>query len=335
MRVWTASLAAGLTLIAAKGACAYTCQTVTSDIIIQPKALAVQRDLPVGSLISEVVSDVVTTFHCSNEAPALKFQQAGIKGYGEYAGNFNGKRVWKTNIEGIGYAVGITPMNGCATGATFYVTGGNPDNIDQNLYCSNNGILPSQPMKAKAVIKFFKTARNTGVGSVDAKQVGSFILENNRSTWVSPEPKISIASFSVSTLSCTLGSTAINVKMGDVPVGAFKGVGTWPDSARTKAFDIPLTCSQGASINLKLDGTVYDATKGMLKLDEATNPAKGVAIQLLYDDQPVELAKSFKWQTASEDGTYAIPLKARYVQTDSSITPGAANGSATFTLTYQ
>ncbi|MBN6208548.1 hypothetical protein [Ralstonia flatus] len=57
------------------------------------------------------------------------------------------------------------------------------------------------------------------------------------------------------------------MKMGDVPVGAFKGVGTSPDTTWTKAFD--------------------------------------------------------------------IPLKARYVQTDNGITPGAANSAATFTLTYQ
>ncbi|CAG2145607.1 putative major fimbrial protein SthE [Ralstonia mannitolilytica] len=334
MRVWCARLAASLLCIGAKSAFAYSCQTVTSDTLLQPKAMSVQRDLPVGSVIAEVVSDVKSTFRCTNSEPRLSFQETGVKAFGTYVGDFDGKRVYSTNIEGIGYAVAGTPISQCA-GKTYWVDGIETTNVDHNVYCKVNGMFGVQPMTAKAVVRFYKTAATTGTGTITARQVGSFILKNDKSTWFTPEAKISISAFDVSSVSCTLGSTAINVKMGDVPVGAFKGVGTWPDSARTKAFDIPLTCSQGASINLKLDGTAYDTTKGMLKLDEATNPAKGVAIQLLYDNQPVELAKSFKWQTASEDGTYAIPLKARYVQTDSNITPGAANGSATFTLTYQ
>jgi type 1 fimbria pilin len=320
--------------IGAKSAFAYSCQTVTSDTLLQPKAIAVQRDLPVGSVIAEVVSDVKSTFKCTNSSPYLTYQEVGIKAYGTYVADFDGARVYSTNVSGIGYAVAAIPVGQCA-GKTYFVDGTDTGNVNHVVYCKVNGMFGIQPMTAKAVVRFYKTAATTGTGSITAKQVGSFILKNDQTTWFRPESTISISSFDVSALSCTLGSAAMNVKMGDVPVGAFKGVGTSPDSSRTKAFDIPLTCSKGASINLKLDGTAYDATKGMLKLDQGTNPAKGVAIQLLYDDKPVELAKSFKWQTASADGTYAIPLKARYVQTDNSITPGAANGSATFTLTYQ
>ena len=334
MRVWWARLAAGLIFIGAKSAFAYNCETVTSDTLLQPKAMAVQRDLPVGSIIAEVVSDVKSTFKCTNSAPTLSYQEAGVKAYGTYVKDYDSVRVYSTNISGIGYAVASIPVSQCS-GKTYWVDGIETTNVDHKVYCKVNGMFGIQPMTAKAVVRFVKTAETTGTGTITAKQVGSFILKNNLSSWFYPEAKISISSFDVSSVSCTLGSAAINVNLGNVPVGAFKGVGTSPDTARTKAFDIPLTCSKGASINLKLDGTAYDATQGMLKLDDAGTPAKGVAIQLLYDDKPVELAKSFKWQTASEDGTYAIPLKARYVQTDNSITPGAANGSATFTLTYQ
>ncbi|CAJ0681795.1 Fimbria adhesin protein [Ralstonia mannitolilytica] len=334
MRVWCARLAASLTFIAAKGAFAYSCEVVTSDTVLQPKAMAVQRDLPVGSVIAEVVSDVMSTFKCTNSSPTLSYQEAGVKAFGTYVKDYDSVRVYSTNISGIGYAVASIPVSQCS-GKTYWVDGIETTNVDHKVYCKVNGMFGIQPMTAKAVVRFVKTAETTGTGTITAKQVGSFILKNNLSSWFYPEAKISISSFDVSSVSCTLGSAAINVNLGNVPVGAFKGVGTSPDTARTKAFDIPLTCSKGASINLKLDGTAYDATQGMLKLDDAGTPAKGVAIQLLYDDKPVELAKSFKWQTASEDGTYAIPLKARYVQTDSSITPGAANGSATFTLTYQ
>ncbi|WP_316658089.1 fimbrial protein [Ralstonia condita] len=317
-------------LTAAKGAFAYTCTTVTTSTTIQPQTLSVQRDLPVGGLIAQVVSDVVTSFKCTNEAPGLTYQEVGIKGFGTYVGDFDGKRVWKTNIDGIGYAVGVGIVNGCGAGLERWVNGTNVDNPNHRLYCAVNGIFSTQPMQHKALINFYKTESSTGTG----KLIGAFILKNNQSTW-QKESQFSIGSVAVEKLSCTLGSAAINVPMGNVPVSTFKGPGTAQPSFRDRAFSIPLTCPKGASINLKLDGTAYDASQGMLKLDSEASSATGVAIQMLYDDKPVELAKNFKWQTTDAEGTYSIPLKARYVQTDSSVTPGVANGSATFTLTYQ
>lgn len=334
MRAWSARLAAGLMLTAAKGAFAYTCTTVTTSTTIQPQTLSVQRDLPVGGLIAQVVSDVVTSFKCTNEAPGLTYQEVGIKGFGTYVGDFDGKRVWKTNIDGIGYAVGVGIVNGCGAGLERWVNGTNVDNPNHRLYCAVNGIFSTQPMQHKALINFYKTESSTGTGTVSGKLIGAFILKNNQSTW-QKESQFSIGSVAVEKLSCTLGSAAINVPMGNVPVSTFKGPGTAQPSFRDRAFSIPLTCPKGASINLKLDGTAYDASQGMLKLDSEASSATGVAIQMLYDDKPVELAKNFKWQTTDAEGTYSIPLKARYVQTDSSVTPGVANGSATFTLTYQ
>lgn len=335
MRVWCGRLGIGLLLIAAKGAFAYTCDTVTTDTVVQPKDMNIQRDLPVGSLIAEVVSDVVTTFKCSNDAPSLTYQEAAIKAYGTYAGNFDSKRVYKTDIEGIGYSVGMQPVDGCGDGKTYSVDGSDANSPNQKIFCDVNGMFAKQPMKAKALIRFYKTAQTTGTGSVSAKRVGAFILKHNKTTWQSPEATFNIGTFKVNALSCTVSNTLIPVDLGQVNIGAFQGPGTSPADNRTRAFGIPLTCAKGTSINLQLDGTAHDAAQGMLKLDPEPSSAGGVAIQLLYDDKPLALAERLKWKTADADGNYTIPLKARYVQTDNSITAGVANGSATFVLTYQ
>ena len=326
-----------LMCLAGGSALAYTCETVTSSTTIQPKDFAIQRDLPVGSVIGEVASDIVSTFKCSNTEPKLPWQEVGIKAYGTYVADFDGKRVYKTNVDGIGYAVGISTPGGtwdaCAN-VTRWVTGSNTDNPNHYVYCAVNGMFSALPRQGKALVRFYKTAATIGAGSVSGKQVGSFILRNNKTSWHTPESAINIGAFKVDVMSCTVSSKLIPVKLGDVPISAFKGPGTSPPG-RTQAFNIPLNCSKGTSINLRLDGTAHDAAQGMLKLDAAATSATGVAIQLLYDDKPLELAKLFKWQVADTDGDYAIPLKARYVQTDNSIVPGVANGSATFTLTYQ
>ncbi|MBU9579741.1 type 1 fimbrial protein [Ralstonia mannitolilytica] len=338
MRATYVGFATGLMLIPAQGAFAYTCETVTSSTTVQPKDLTIQRGLPVGSVIAEVASDLVSTFKCSNTEPRLPWQEVGIKAYGTYVADFDGKRIYKTNVEGIGYAVGITAGSDdkwekCAN-LMRWVNGSETDNPNHYMYCSVNGMFSALPRQGKALIRFYKTAQSISAGWVSGRQVGSFILRNNKTLWHTPESTINIGSFKVDVMSCTVSNTLIPVKLGDVPISAFKGPGTSPPS-RTKAFSIPLNCAKGTSINLQLDGAAHDAAQGMLKLDAGSTSATGVAIQLLYDDKPIELAKRFKWQVADADGDYAIPLKARYVQTANSVTTGIANGSATFTLTYQ
>ena len=337
MRIGYRSFLAALMCLAGGSALAYTCETVTSSTTIQPKDLAIQRDIPVGSVIAEVASDIVSTFKCSNTEPKLPWQEVGIKAYGTYVADFDGKRVYKTNVDGIGYAVGISTPGGtwdaCAN-QTRWVTGLNTDNPDHYIYCAVNGMFSALPRQGKALVRFYKTAQSISAGSVSGKQVGSFILRNNKTSWHRPESTINIGTFKVDVMSCTVSRKLIPVKLGDVPVGAFKGLGTSPPS-RTQAFSIPLNCAKGTSINVQLDGEAHDAAQGMLKLDAGATSATGVAIQLLYDDKPLQLAKLFKWQVADADGDYAIPLKARYVQTENSVAPGIANGSATFTLTYQ
>lgn len=333
MHVWCIRLAAGLMLIAAKSAFGYTCTTILPNFWLEPKAMAIQRDLPVGSLIAEVDGNSNLTFGCSNTEPFLTFQEVGVKAKGTYVGNFDGKRVYKTNIDGVGYAIGAEPLNWC-TGKRYWVDGSNEEDLDHIVFCKQMGPIPVR-LSAKPLIRLYKTKSTTGSGTVSTGEIGAFVLRNNKISWHTPEIPLNFREFKVDALSCTLGSAAIAVNMGGVPIGAFKGPGTSPNSLRTKAFDIPLTCSKGASINLQLDGDAHNAAQGMLKLSTGPSGATGAAIQLLYDDKPVTLGQRFKWQTADSDGTYAIPLKARYVQTGNSITTGVANGSATFTLTYQ
>ncbi len=337
MRVWCARLAAGLMLTAAKGALAFTCTTVTPSTVIQPKTLSVPRDLPIGWLIAQVVSDPVSAFNCVNSEPVLDYQEVGVKAYGTYFNTWDNKRVYKTNIKGIGYAIGVRPIGDecdyLATG--HWVSGYNAPDLDFYGYCKVKGLYPVQPMKFKALINFYKIADTTGTGVISGKQVGAFTLKNQLSLWVKPEAAFSIGDIQVTTLSCTLGSKTIAVNMGSVPISSFKGPGTAQPSFRDRAFSIPLTCPTGVSINVQIDGTAHDPAQGMLKLDAGPSSATGVAVQVLYDDKPLELAKRFKWQETDADGTYEIPFKARYVQTESSVKPGAANASATFTVTYQ
>jgi hypothetical protein len=63
--------------------------------------------------------------------------------------------------------------------------------------------------------------------------------------------------------------------------------------------------------------------------------ASGVGVQVMYNNAPLALNSRIAVATTAADGTYAIPLKARYYQMQPAVTPGTANANATFTLTYQ
>ncbi|MER2046536.1 MAG: fimbrial protein [Pantoea agglomerans] len=317
---------------------AYQCSAVTRSTVLTPPSVTLQRDLPVGSLIgSEVVSGSVQAFSCSNTpSPALSYQEFGVNGYGTYVTSINGRRIYSTDVAGIGYAVGATSVNNC-NNYTTYVNGSNTGdgNANNKLMCAVNGLMGNQPITARALIQFYKTAQTTGTGTVSARQVGSFILRNDQSNWSLPESAFSIAAFSVTTLACSLSNTVISVPMGTVEKRAFRGQGTWPGDANTRNFTIPLNCNAGTRVNVQIDGSAQNASQGVLNLTGGSGSASGVGIQLLFNGSPLPLATPILTGTASSEGAYSIPLQARYYQTGSNITPGTANASATFTLTYQ
>ncbi|WP_375741023.1 fimbrial protein [Pseudomonas boanensis] len=328
-------LLVGMMLLGVGEAHAYTCSTETSSTTITVPEFTVQQDLPVNAEIGRVESSIVSAYKCSGKPGEFTWQDFGAKAYGTYLKTIDNKRVYESGIDGIGYAVGVTMTSTCQ-GSPSWV-GGHSDTSNPNdrFNCSVNGLFGAQPMQGKAYMIFYKTAEVTGSGEVASKNVGSFILRNNKSSWHAPESRLNIGSLKVNTVSCSLSAPSINVEMGKVGIGLFEGVGTWPGDGNTRTFSIPLDCSAGASINLKVEGNVQNASQGVLKVDAGNSSASGVGIQLLYDDKPVELGKQFKTGTASSQGKYNIPLKARYLQTEDTITSGAANGSATITLTYQ
>lgn len=338
MNITSLSIAfGGLLALAATDARAYQCVRVTASTVLTPPPVTVQRDLPVGALIgSEVVSGVVATYNCTNSPGAsLTYQEFGVNGYGTYVTTIDSRRIYSTNIAGIGYAVGGTSVNNC--GSTGYVDGTQTGdgNVNNRLLCRVNGILRNQPLEAQARIQFYKTAQTTGTGRVSARQVGSFILRYDQQSWSQLASTISIAAFNVARIACTVGNSALSVPMGTVEKRAFSGPGTWPGDASTRSFTIPLNCNAGTRVSLQIDGSAQNAPQGVLNLAGGAGSATGVGIQLLYNNAPLPLSTVISTGTATSEGTYSIPLQARYYQTASDITPGVANASATFTLVYQ
>jgi type 1 fimbria pilin len=303
------------------------CTVAPSSSISVPN-MVIQRDAPVNSQVgNEVVGSSITFYTCPTGFNTPDFNW-GVKSYGTYVATINGRRVYSTNVAGIGYAIGIDNTSPC--NGSWYVNG----DSNQFITCWQKATMfMTFTAVGKFRLAFYKTAPTTGSGVVNSTSVGGSILQD-ASTW-RPESALTMNSFTVTTTACSVTNTAIKVPMGDVLKTAFSGQGsTTPE----KSFGINLDCDASTRVNLTLeDPTGKSTLPGVLPLTtiEKETTAGGVGVQVLYNDAPVTFGSMFTIATTTAKGAMTIPLKARYYQTAGTVTAGKANSMATFTLTYQ
>lgn len=318
-------------------ALAWDCSTVTPSTSVSPQSLTISRDLPVGATIgSQIVTPTINAFSCYNsDLGNISNQIFGVKAIGTFDSMLNGRRVYKTNVAGIGYAISGSTAK-CA-GGTATVNGSNTIRGDINTakLCENTNGMISPALNGSVTVTFYKTATETGSGMITATTVGALILLNNSLLWQTPDASVNINAFTVTTPACKLTTASIPVDMKDVDKNAFNGKGSTPGDAHTQSFSLPLTCNAGTQVSVKMEGNIYDATKGVFNTNSGIDAATGVGIQLLFNNQPLVLGSSFPVGVSSTGGVFTVPLKARYYQTGNSITTGTANGNLSFTMTYQ
>ncbi|WP_081077714.1 fimbrial protein [Burkholderia stagnalis] len=144
---------------------------------------------------------------------------------------------------------------------------------------------------------------------------------------------------------CRVATPAITVPLGSMPASTFTGVGSVSPS---KPFNIVLQCSGGetgtvANVYTTLTdhadpGNVSDT---LSLASDAT--ATGIGIQVLngstvikYGPDSSAAGNTNQWKAGTTgNGTFTIPLTARYIQTAPKVTGGTADGLATFTMSYQ
>lgn len=320
-----------------RAALAWDCTVPTPSSTVSPQNITISRDLPVGAIIgAQIVTPLINAYNCFNtEGGTLGYQTFGVKAVGTFDQMLNGRRIYKTNIDGIGYGISGSTTN-CAGGGTVAVTGTNTMRSDVNtavLCNSENGII-NPSLSGTVTVTFYKTATETGSGTITARTVGALSLLNNHLLWYSPEVVVNINAFTVTTPACKLTTASIPVDMKDVEKNAFHGKDSSPGEAHTQSFNLPMSCNAGTQVSVKMEGDIYDATKGVINTTGGGNAATGVGIQLLYNNQPMMLGTDVAVGTSSSGGGFTVPLKARYYQTGDRITTGTANGVLSFTMTY-
>jgi type 1 fimbria pilin len=266
--------------------------------------------------------------------------------------------VYKTGVPGIG--VKFIRNNSAANFPTTLVTSG----------CTGTGCVFNSGWNADSRLVFIKTASTVTGGVIDASQLPTALYSFGQTSSMIDVYKITLTgSLQINTPTCDIStvSQAMAVNMGNYHISAFSGKGSatgWKNasiqlancgqfygnvtSGYTGGTFNGTTTSTAATRNNFLSVTLYpqngtrsttDAANGIMKIDDGTPGATGVGIQLSSSESTsglIDLTTGIT-QILPKDGTrnITVPLYARYIQTENSVTAGKANGRLEYVITYQ
>ncbi|MDR9889187.1 fimbrial protein [Pseudenterobacter timonensis] len=271
--------------------------------------VTVQRDAPVGSVIATATTGAYNggnSIAGCTEAWTYRWELTQWRTL-----SASGNNIYSTNLPGVGIRLTNTASN-------------RPLPYDQSVPGNTYILIGNDGVKAE-LIKTGNITSGTLTNGVLARAsvMNQFYFANVTLNGTS----------TVKSEACTVTTNLVDVPMGDHRESEFSGVGFTTDWVN---FDIGLTCDIGARINVRIDAAADPTagSQGVMQLD--SGGATGVGIQLHYrpDDATVQYGQErFYWQSIY--GNEIVQLKARYYQTAGTITPGTANGTATFTLSYK
>lgn len=367
-----AGLAVAALWAAAGTAMAVTCtymegiQPAVGSMPLQISAITIGRDLPVGTEVYRQRFSMA-----AGQAPKLECLYAPYQQWTEmtvdssYAmanvssGTYANK-VYRTSIPGLGVAFnssgGLLPRQSgkawttCTAGYRCLVPFDGPSNFELILIKLGDvtpGVLVGSTLPVVSLFGNFGDARMRGfsMGISGNIQIVS-------STCRTPDVSVPMGSHLTSKftgLNSSTGWTDFSIALNDCP--AFNGIYTttgpaWSSQSGTS----PLGTNVGSgslvsnTLQYRIDParTAINTNNGVLSLDPgATGSAPaatgvGVQVQNRNGNSVILGANQSSGLTLRpNEGSYTIPLRARYLQTASKVTPGPANASATFTIIYQ
>jgi len=327
MKFMRRSMPALALLLGAQGAwaaCYVTPGYIEKMVNMEVGRVIIPNDLPVGSPIMTpklfplpLSGTTNKPWTCRGGGTAIgeMLQGTEVPGY---------NRVFTTNVAGIGIRLSRY-FDGAE--ATYY----------PHTRTTTGDFREFNPA-ARFQVELFKIAAVTGSGPLS---------QGTYTRYYSPADNKSVLTtflsglgITIITPSCTvdLGSRNISVQFGRVPQSNFKGRGT---TTGDRSFSIKLNCKAGQNaqntVYLRMDATPDPSNEqGVLKITQgSTGTATGVGIQVVDNQSvPVKFGED-ALVGSSKDGDYVLPYTARYYQTGASVTPGRADGAATFTLDYK
>jgi type 1 fimbria pilin len=337
----------------------YPAYSVTKMTVpLAPVTISVPPDAAVGSTFYRQRISITT----GAEKIRVSCDEAGLFQY-LYAYNTlpltettTGSKIYKTGIDGIGIKFvnsGNTPFpvsvstTGCTASKTCVIAG--------------NGIW-----NAISFFDLVKTADAVGVGTIQASRLPTVLYSFGQAGSMVGIYEINISgNLTINTPTCdiTPASQSMTVLMGTHHVSDFTGKGSgteWKNASiqlnncgwfygngpkSVVSFDgtsnhiLSGLANNAADITLTpLDGTIT-AADGIMAIANNASAATGIGIQLSSTQSvtgKINLNSAYAY-ALPDDGsrTITVPLFARYIQTENSLSAGKANGKLEYTISYR
>lgn len=310
--------------------------TASGAFTINPGTVIVQRDAVVGQPLSDwFESGQIKDFTQCNYDQFTRYDiQNGIKSYNAHASgiSYSNETIFDTNIAGVGFILeGRSSFNGLAWTSWLGIPKGHTE-FDIIAASHNRGDRPYFTDQAR--IRLIKTG-DIKPGSLSGNIGKFFAGVRDANSW-SYEVPITFNGGQIITATCSVTTPDISVPLGQYKKSDFAGPGA---GTKWQSFSIGLNCDKGAKINVRIDASSTQAP-GVMKLDTSDDKsvADGIGIQVSWGtdgSSPVTFGEDTARGSAGSDGPITVPLQARYYQTGQSVTAGAANATATFTVTYK
>lgn len=297
---------------------------------------SMQRDVPVGAVDpQQVVAPNTFDFRCNDDPNAdrdvylkIKTSTPPVSGYSD---------VYPTNLDGIGVRFHLAESSDfCKIKSSDVIAHG-----EANYTCHMLTIIKDPDgyfsENIGSAIEFVKIKPTMTSGVITQIPQVTISYEMNN-TYAGGDMGImwtSNANVKFDVLACTINTPKIDVWLPDVEANQFRAVGNTPAA---KDFTVQLACEPGTHIVAELDGEKSSETsnQSVLALTNAgdSGVAKGIGIQILYNNNPLNIGSPITLTTSQTD-MLTLPFVARYFQTQSEISVGQADSTATLNITYQ
>ncbi|MBL5826384.1 fimbrial protein [Serratia fonticola] len=329
-------LVVGVMLCSLHAKAVLVCDPMPTLTVSLAGTYSIQRDAPIGTIITPWSPQSQATTPCGGDAGVLNSvvaQSIVAPVVSSMTLDGSSYSIYPTGAPGVGYIWKSGELLSSFIG-TAYPVSGTSVQYSRTWKVSSDFTNYTVGRSAYIALVKYATIQSGPVPSLQIGQDGAMVAYNSQiQTGLG---SIFFASnVIVNVLACSIGNANIQVPLEDVMADTFTAAGT---TAKPKDFNLELNCDAGARVNAMLTGAQNTDTSaaGVLQLTGAGSAgvASGVGIQILYNNAPLALNNNMVLKT-SAGGQETFPFTAQYYQTKDSVTAGSANAIATLNLTYQ
>ncbi|WP_447878201.1 fimbrial protein [Serratia fonticola] len=276
-----------------------------------PAQINLNPALAIGSVVATANLTWVA-FSSNGDCPVAYNTPSGVfRLTGEGVPNGN---LYPTTIPGIAYRGSIT--DGWAPA----LQGVWPRTITMQV--ANRGVAGGT-----AKIDFIKT------GPIEPGEFGAQIVMNasiNNVPWF--ELYLAGEIIIVPTVpACTVTQSAISVPLEDTNTSQLAALG---NTSKDKTFYIPLSCTTATNISLAFSGDIADDTNAVFRNLSGSANAASVGVQILKDGTPVPTTPGNFLNLGLSNGSFTVPMTARYYALTDNVDVGAVSAIAYATIVY-